>query len=173
MAIMGGLVGIGTVAPMQTLSVNGSAGKTGGGTWVTFSDRRLKKDIAPYQESIDILSQVSPVTYRYNGKGGISDDSTQFVGVIAQELREIAPHMIDTVQMTGTDSVMTDYLSVDHNAFTFMLINATKAQQQEIETLKSELTQAKQNDEQVKGEMTEMSERIERLEALLGERAER
>ena len=39
--------------------------------------------------------------------------------------------------------------------------------------LKSELTQAKQNDEQVKGEMTEMSERIERLEALLGERAER
>src|SRR3989441_676333 len=37
-----GSVGIGTTAPTQLLSVNGTAGKPGGGTWDVFSDERLK-----------------------------------------------------------------------------------------------------------------------------------
>src|SRR6185436_8803773 len=37
-----GNVGIGTTAPTDTLSVNGTASKPGGGTWAVFSDERLK-----------------------------------------------------------------------------------------------------------------------------------
>src|SRR6185369_12493537 len=37
-----GLVGIGTTAPTDTLSVSGTASKTGGGSWSVFSDERLK-----------------------------------------------------------------------------------------------------------------------------------
>jgi len=37
-----GYVGIGTMCPDNLLSVNGSADKPGGGSWGTFSDRRLK-----------------------------------------------------------------------------------------------------------------------------------
>src|SRR5207249_1214499 len=40
--LQGGNVGIGTAAPTQLLSVNGTAGKPGGGTWDVFSDERLK-----------------------------------------------------------------------------------------------------------------------------------
>ena len=35
-------VGIGTTGPTHTLSVSGTARKTGGGVWSVFSDRRLK-----------------------------------------------------------------------------------------------------------------------------------
>jgi hypothetical protein len=35
-------VGIGTTTPDNLLTVNGSAGKPGGGSWGTFSDGRLK-----------------------------------------------------------------------------------------------------------------------------------
>src|SRR5579863_2753065 len=37
-----GAVGIGTLSPDSSLSVNGNADKTGGGSWGTFSDGRLK-----------------------------------------------------------------------------------------------------------------------------------
>jgi hypothetical protein len=41
-----GSVGIGTGAPTQTLSVAGSAGKSGGGSWAVFSDSRLNPHIS-------------------------------------------------------------------------------------------------------------------------------
>lgn len=155
-----GDVGIGTGSPTSLLSVNGQASKPGGGGWATFSDRRLKKDIQPYQAAIDVLNKVEPITYRYNGKGGIADDSTRFVGIIAQELREIAPHMVDTVQMMDADSVLRDYLSVDHNAFTFMLINATQEQQERIDAQAQEIERLKQDNVTLKA-------RLQRIEAYL------
>ena len=150
----------GTTSPTSLLSVNGQASKPGGGGWATFSDRRLKKDIQPYQAAIDVLNKVEPITYRYNGKGGIADDSTRFVGIIAQELREIAPHMVDTVQMMDADSVLRDYLSVDHNAFTFMLINATQEQQERIDAQAQEIERLKQDNVSLKA-------RLQRIEAYL------
>lgn len=36
-------VGIGTTTPDQVLSVNGNSSKSGGGSWATFSDNRLKR----------------------------------------------------------------------------------------------------------------------------------
>src|SRR5207302_3989794 len=37
-----GRVGIGTTIPDQSLSVDGDASKIGGGSWLNFSDERLK-----------------------------------------------------------------------------------------------------------------------------------
>src|SRR6185295_1522363 len=42
-----GRVGINTIAPADTLTVNGAASKPGGGSWTLFSDERLKKNIRP------------------------------------------------------------------------------------------------------------------------------
>jgi hypothetical protein len=56
-----GQVGVGTNTPDQLFSVNGNASKVGGGSWATFSDKRLKKDINPFTDGLNILMEVNPV----------------------------------------------------------------------------------------------------------------
>src|SRR5207253_879452 len=60
-----GSVGIGTTAPTQLLSVNGTAGKPGGGTWDVFSDERLKNIKGRYTTGLKALMQLQPLRYEY------------------------------------------------------------------------------------------------------------
>ena len=62
-----GNVGIGTTAPTSLLSVNGTADKVGGGSWGTFSDKRLKKNINEFTLGLDAIKSLKTVTYEYNG----------------------------------------------------------------------------------------------------------
>lgn len=121
-----GDVGIGTSAPTAKLSVNGTANKPGGGSWTVFSDSRLKKDIKPYEDGLTTVLKIAPVRYHYNELAGC-DTKPEYVGVIAQDLKKIAPYMIGTFQKEGTE-----YFSVDNSAMTYTLINAVKEQQIQI-----------------------------------------
>ncbi|MGK0365901.1 MAG: hypothetical protein ACI85O_002971 [Saprospiraceae bacterium] len=98
----------------------GDAIKPGGGSWNGQSDRRLKQDITNYSDGLSQVKAINTVTYRYNELADASPDDT-YVGIIAQELQEIAPHM---VKQKG------EYLMVDPSAFTYMLINAVQEQDQ-------------------------------------------
>ncbi|MEO7263702.1 MAG: hypothetical protein ABIW38_02265, partial [Ferruginibacter sp.] len=53
------------------------------------------------------------------------------VGVIAQELQAIAPYMVKPYQKNNET-----YYSVDNSSMTYMLINAVKEQQKQIDELK-------------------------------------
>ncbi len=133
-------VGIMTAFPDQTFSVNGDASKTGGGAWLAFSDKRLKTDINEFKDGLDVLMQINPVTYKYNGLGGISDTESEFVGVIAQEIQEVAPYTVSTVnkKLNDNDAENTNLLMYDANALTYILINAVQEQQKRIEELEAE-----------------------------------
>jgi hypothetical protein len=122
-----GNVGVGTTTPGFLLEVNGTVGKPGGGSWSNSSDIRLKKDVKPYAEGLATLMQIKPVTYRYNELSGY-DTRPAYVGVIAQQLQEIAPYMV-SVSDRKTDDGVKDYLQVDNSPMTYMLINAVKEQQ--------------------------------------------
>ncbi len=130
----GGNVGIGTLAPTSLLSVNGTASKPGGGSWAVFSDRRLKKNIQPYQEGLSNILQIRPVTFQYNGTGGIADTETQHVGVIAQEIQEIAPSTVQTVE-TNTG----EYLEFDPSSLDFMMINAIQELNEKLEQMQEKI----------------------------------
>ena len=67
---------------------------------------------------------------------------SRYVGVLAQELKEVSPYMVDEFSFNRQDASAEKYLSVDNGAMTYMLINSVKEQQQQIEELK------KQNAEQ-------------------------
>src|SRR6185369_17640147 len=54
----GGNVGIGTTAPTDTLSVNGTASKPGGGTWAVFSDQRLKNIKGKFNTGLNAVMQL-------------------------------------------------------------------------------------------------------------------
>jgi len=89
-----GAVGIGG-APDQQLSVNGNASKSGGGSWATFSDIRLKDDIKPFQYGLNQIMQIAPFFFRYKEGNAIDlryRDSHP--GISAQELQKIIPESV-------------------------------------------------------------------------------
>jgi hypothetical protein len=90
-----GRVGIGTITPWYTLHVNGSAGKPGGGSWSSASDRRLKKNVHDLTGSLDKLLRLRGVTYEYKDPNAIHELPGVHNGVIAQEVEEIFPEWVD------------------------------------------------------------------------------
>lgn len=135
---LGGNIGIGnTGVPSYQLEITGTAGKPGGGSWSNASDRRLKENIQPYADGLQQVLQIKPVRYHYNAASGY-DTKPEYIGIIAQELQTVAPYMVGTLNKEDKE-----YLSVDNSAMTYMLINAVKEQQQQIEILKKEIEKLK------------------------------
>ena len=140
-----GDIGVGTGSPDAKLSVNGDASKTGGGEWSTFSDRRLKSNVNEFNYGLEHVMKINPVTFEYNGILGLEADK-EHVGVIAQEIQKVAPFMVyegettDRVPGTENDFVKNKmgYLKYDGSALKYMLVNAVKDQQGQIEDLKQE-----------------------------------
>ncbi|MCP4120804.1 MAG: hypothetical protein GY751_03545 [Bacteroidetes bacterium] len=155
-----GCVGIGITSASNSLllKVNGDAGKPGGGNWSSTSDRRLKKNVRDYNDGLAELLKIHPVRYQYNSKTEYDTD-VDHVGVIAQELQEVTPYMVSNFELQEET-----YLKVDNSAMTFMLINAIKEQQAEIEALQTKVDEV----DFLKAENLEMKAEIENIKALLG-----
>jgi hypothetical protein len=128
----GGNVGIGYGTPTYKLAVNGDAAKPGGGSWTVASDARLKQDINEYKDGLKEILAIRPVTYRYNEQSGHNTEK-EYVGVIAQELKEVAPYMVGSFQKDEQT-----YLDVDNSAMTYMLINAMKEVNTKVEAVSTE-----------------------------------
>jgi hypothetical protein len=140
----GGYVGINTY-PSYQLEVNGNAAKPGTANWIVTSDARLKKDVTPYSDGLSSLLKINPIRFHYNEQSGY-DTKPEYVGVIAQELKEIAPYMVGTFEKNGAE-----YLNVDNSAMIYMLINAMKEQQKIIEDLKLTVDVLKKQTDDLKG----------------------
>jgi hypothetical protein len=157
-----GFVKIGDFAAptlLLELALN-SAGKPGGGTWTAVSDERLKKDIQPFNDGLDILTQINPVRYKYNETSGIKDTST-FVGIIAQQVKEVAPYMIGEFTKPETGK---QYYNYDGTAMTYILVNAVKEQQQQIERQKNLIDQLQSS---YAAELAELKMQMEELKSLV------
>jgi len=128
----GGNVGIGTNAPTQLLSVNGTAGKPGGGTWDVFSDERLKNIKGRYNTGLKALMQLQPLRYEYKADNplGIKSEG-EYVGFGAQALQKVIPEAV------VRDS--SGYLMVKSDPILWTMLNAIKEQQKEIADLKAQV----------------------------------
>lgn len=61
------------------------------------SDVRVKKDIVDLVDGLSIINQLRPVTFSYNGKSEFhseADSERTFYGLIADELKEVAPQYV-------------------------------------------------------------------------------
>jgi hypothetical protein len=134
-----GNVGIGTSAPTALLSVNGTANKTGGGSWAVFSDARLKQNVNAYTDGLSTLMQIQTKTFQYNGLAGIKDTEKEYVGIIAQDMQKIAPYMVREVEYNDEESGENDtYLEFDPSSLDFMIVNAIQELKAEMDELKKE-----------------------------------
>jgi hypothetical protein len=156
-------LGIGIPAPAYQLQLSlNSAAKPGTNTWTVASDARLKTNIQEYSEGLKEVLAIHPIWFTYTGEAGMPKETG--VGVLAQELQKVAPHMVKDWTYVPSkkekraedgseipngakaeDVLVPDYtnaktyLAVDNGAMTYMLINAIKEQQKMIEELKREI----------------------------------
>jgi trimeric autotransporter adhesin len=117
-----GAVGIGTVSPDNSLSVNGNADKTGGGSWGTFSDGRLKNLNGSFNTGLSQVLKIHPVRYRYKADNAMGiRDTDEHIGVVAQEVQKVIPEAV-TQNSKG-------YLLVNNDPIIWTMLNAIKEQQ--------------------------------------------
>ncbi len=131
-AFISGRVGIGTGAPDQLLSVNGNASKVGGGTWLNFSDERLKAIHGMFDAGLEEILKLRPIRYRYNQDNpvGIPDEG-EHIGLSAQEVQKVIPEAV-TKNSQG-------YLMLNNDPVLWAMLNAIKEQQAQIKELKAEV----------------------------------
>jgi hypothetical protein len=117
-----GAVGIGTLSPDSSLSVNGNADKTGGGSWGTFSDGRLKNLNGSFNTGLSQVLKIHPIRYRYKADNAMGlHDSEEHVGVVAQDVQKVIPEAV-TENSKG-------YLMVNNDPIIWSMLNAIKEQQ--------------------------------------------
>ena len=125
-------VGIGTSTPDQRLSVNGDASKTGGNTWLAFSDQRLKNIRGPFNSGLKAVMQLQPLRYEYRSNNALGLVSTgEHIGFAAQAVQKVIPEAV-TANADG-------YLMVNGDPIIWTMLNAIKEQQKQIEQLKTEV----------------------------------
>ena len=145
-----GNVGIATLTPDALLSVNGNADKSGGGSWGTFSDRRLKNLDGTFASGLDQVLKLRPVRYRYKADNALGiRDHEEHIGLVAQEVKQVLPEAV-TENNKG-------YLLVNNDPIIWAMLNAIKEQQQQIRALRkravrleSKLTELQRERGQVK-----------------------
>jgi hypothetical protein len=127
-----GRVGIGTTAPDQLLSVNGDASKTGGNTWLSFSDERLKNIKGTFNSGLKAVMRLQPIRYEYKPDNvlGLKSEG-EHIGFGAQALQKVIPEAV-TKNAAG-------YLMVNSDPILWTMLNAIKEQQKEIAELKAEV----------------------------------
>jgi hypothetical protein len=129
-----GNVGIGLTDPTALLEVNASTViKQTAGNWTATSDIRMKQDIRDFTDGLETVLRIGPIRYRYNDLSGY-DTREEHVGVIAQELQDIAPYMVGTFEKDGVE-----YLEVDNSAIMYLLINSVKELADQQDAIQAEL----------------------------------
>lgn len=127
-----GRVGINTSAPDQRLSVNGDASKVGGGSWLSFSDERLKRINGNFNSGLKAVMQLQPLRYQYRDNNAVGITSNgEHIGFSAQAVQKVIPEAVT--------STSTGYLMVNNDPIIWTMLNAIKEQQQQIEELKQEV----------------------------------
>lgn len=123
-----GKVGIGllTGVPDNILTVvQGSATDPIADGWTTYSSKRWKTNIKPIDNALEKVARLRGVTFDWK-KDGKHD-----IGLVAEEVGQVIPEVV------VFESNNKDAKSVDYSRLVALLIEAVKAQQQEIETLKA------------------------------------
>jgi hypothetical protein len=128
-------VGIPSNTSAQTLYVGGPINADGDVTAFYSSDRRLKENIKPIENSLDKIKKLNGVTFDWikltEEEKGVKHQYNEGsdLGVIAQEVEEVLPELVKT-RKSG-------YKAVDYQKLTAVLIEAVKEQQLQIDELKA------------------------------------
>ncbi len=123
-----GNVGLGVASPANVLTVEqGSATDPIADAWTTYSSRRWKEDVRPIEDALDAVLALRGVRYRWRESGRAD------LGFVAEEVGQVVPELVQ-YEENGVDARSVDYARV-----TALLVEAVKAQEAAIATLRAEV----------------------------------
>jgi hypothetical protein len=112
----------------QIGSINQSS--TNAVTYNTSSDARLK-DVTGSSRGLDVINNLNPVAYNWKA------DNHGDEGLIAQEVEQLVPNAVNQDE--------DGYYSMDYSKLVTHLVKGMQEQQEQIESLKSEIANLKEN----------------------------
>jgi uncharacterized coiled-coil protein SlyX len=140
------------------------------GTWSQSSDRKLKKNIEPLQNSLSKLLALNPVTYEYRTGEFSFMNLTQGsqIGFIAQELEEIFPELVTTAGQPKSNNKNPEvevYKAINYIGLIPALTGAIKEQQQTIKTLQETVNQQTKTNNLLLNKLKQLEARLNNLES--------
>jgi hypothetical protein len=144
-----GGVGIGTNDPDQLLTVNGNASKTGGGSWATFSDERLKTIRGGFTAGLNQVLRLQPIRYEYRPDNTLGIQAGQeHVGFAAQAVERVIPEAVSRNSQ--------GFLLVNNDPILWAMLNAIKELKAENDSLKQRLDEMSREREEIKQQQTQI-----------------
>lgn len=120
------------------LYVNGEiATNSGNGTITILSDERMKTNIRPLKNSLDIIRESNFVEFQYNSLSGMKSNK-KYYGILAQEMQKVLPNTItkSAKKFRASDKQATEFLMFNPNDLMYSGLNAIKELDQENQDLK-------------------------------------
>lgn len=69
----------------------------GSTSWASASDKRLKKNIQPLKNSLELINQLNPITYNWKDENMTNNN----IGFIAQEVEKVIPEITEDYDIKG------------------------------------------------------------------------
>jgi hypothetical protein len=137
----------------------------GSGTYNVLSDRRTKKNITNMESVLTRVNAISIRRYNYKRQ---SDDEATNIGVIAQEIKELFPELVNYSEDRDTYTV--DYMTMAPIAIKAIqeqqaLITSLQAQVAELQT---KLRQKENSNTELNAKLETLSEDIEAIKRSIG-----
>jgi hypothetical protein len=106
----------------------------------TSSDYRLKENVVDMEGALDRVNQLQPKRFNF-----IADADTTVDGFLAHEVQDIVPEAISGEKDAVDDEDNPIYQGIDQSKLVPLLVKAVQEQQEQIESLKSEIELLKGN----------------------------
>lgn len=157
------------------LFVNGDVAKSAGeATWSIISDERLKKNVNPLKNSLDVLREVEFVEFQYNGLAK-TPTTKKYYGVLAQQVGKVLPSTVNTFakQLHPTDKKNTELLMFNPNDLIYTGLNAVKEladiNEKQHEELLEDLEKEQRKNTILESRVDDLENKLEQLITLLGQ----
>ncbi len=121
-------VGIGTATPSNILTVaQNSATDPIADSWLQYSSIRWKKDVSLIEDALQKVQAIRGVSFTWK------ETDRQDVGLIAEEVGEVIPEIVEFEGESNRSR------SIDYGRLTAVLVEAIKAQQNQIDALRKRI----------------------------------
>ena len=134
--------GSNTMTEVMKIESNGDLYTNDGTVHSLASDSRVKSDVADLTDGLSIVSQLRPVTYKYNTKSEFYnpiDETTTRYGFIADEVKTVAPQYIKEGEGKIDGVEVDDFKTLSQTKMIPMLVKAIQELKEENDSLKSRI----------------------------------